>query len=66
MSKKTKKEWSRPQLVIIGQGNMEENVLAGCKSHANPTGTLSTATKTNCNEIAGSCGACQSNGGNVS
>lgn len=61
-----KKEWTTPRLVIIGEGRMEENVLAGCKSHSQPSGVTSTATKTNCNDLGGNCGACQSNGGNIS
>lgn len=64
--KKTKIAWKKPNLIIIGQGRPEENVLAGCKSHAQPTGALSTATKTNCNELTGGCGACHSNGGGIS
>lgn len=60
------KKWMRPHLIIIGQGRPEENVLKGCKSHAQPNGTLATATNTNCNKLTGSCGACQSNGGSVS
>lgn len=58
--------WAKPQLIIIGRSKPEESVLSGCKSHALPNGTLSTATKTNCNNLSGNCGACQSNGGNVS
>ncbi len=60
------KKWDRPQLIVIGRGKPEESVLSGCKSKANPNGTLSTATKTNCNNLDGNCGACQSNGGKVS
>ena len=64
--KKTKIEWKKPNLIIIGQGKPEENVLSGCKSNTQPIGTLATASKTNCNKLEGSCGACQSNGGGVS
>lgn len=59
-------DWKKPNLIIIGQGRPEEDVLKGCKSHANPSGLLSTATKTNCNLLEGKCGGCQSNGGGVS
>lgn len=57
-----KEEWNQPHLIILGQGKPEENVLAGCKSHAF-TGTpmTPTVTKTNCNNLGGNCGACQSN-----
>lgn len=61
-----KKTWTTPKLVVIGRGKPEESVLAGCKSHAQPYGTLATATKTNCNKLDGSCGSCQSNGGGIS
>ena len=61
-----KVEWTSPNLIIIGRGRPEESVLKGCKSRAQPNGTLATATNTNCNKIDGSCGACQSNGGGVS
>jgi len=66
MKRKNKKKWHQPKLIIIGEGRPEENVLTGCKSRVSPTGTLSTATNTNCNKLDGSCGACQSNGGKVS
>ncbi len=60
------KQWVKPALVIIGRGKPEESVLAGCKSHAQPNGALSTATHTNCNKIEASCGSCQSNANNAS
>lgn len=28
---KKQKKWSKPQLIILGRGKTEENVLAGCK-----------------------------------
>ena len=28
---KEQKHWSKPQLIILGRGKAEENVLAGCK-----------------------------------
>ena len=30
---KKRKKWSKPQLVIIGRGKSEENVLAACKGN---------------------------------
>ncbi len=27
-----KKQWSKPQLIVLGRGKPEENVLAGCKT----------------------------------
>lgn len=64
-----KKLWSRPKLIIIGEGTPEESVLAGCKGHGATSSTGPTSSKSNCNKIndnAGSCGACQSNGGGAS
>ena len=29
---KKHKKWLKPQLIILGRGKAEENVLAGCKS----------------------------------
>jgi hypothetical protein len=57
------KKWIQPKLIVIGQGTSEENVLSSCKSNASPTGVLSTATQTNCNEKDGTCAACKNNGG---
>jgi hypothetical protein len=30
-STKKQKKWAKPQLLILGRGKPEENVLAGCK-----------------------------------
>lgn len=40
-----KKKWITPQLIVLGRGTPEENVLAGCKT-SKLTG--SGATKTGC------------------
>lgn len=29
---KDKQQWVRPQLIVLGRGTPEENVLAGCKT----------------------------------
>jgi len=29
--KEKKEEWIKPQLIVLGRGTPEENVLAGCK-----------------------------------
>lgn len=64
---KTKKNiWKKPHLIIIGQGKAEESVLTSCKSNANPTSAISTASRTNCNELSGSCAGCRNNGGGIS
>lgn len=33
--KNNKKKWIPPQLIILGRGTPEENVLAGCKTSKN-------------------------------
>jgi len=30
-----KKPWTKPQLIVLGRGTPEENVLAGCKHGGN-------------------------------
>jgi len=30
--KDNRKKWIRPQLIVLGRGTPEENVLAGCKT----------------------------------
>ena len=30
--KESRKEWIAPQLIVLGRGTPEENVLAGCKT----------------------------------
>jgi hypothetical protein len=34
---KKQKKWSKPQLLILGRGKTEENVLAGCKGNNQAT-----------------------------
>ncbi|MBI3986858.1 MAG: hypothetical protein HY343_08065 [Lentisphaerae bacterium] len=34
----SKKKWTRPQLIVLGRGAPEENVLAWCKSAAGING----------------------------
>lgn len=63
---KNKKNWKKPHLIIIGQGKPEESVLTNCKSHAQPNSVISTASRTNCNEVSGSCAGCRNNGGGIS
>lgn len=64
-----KKQWSKPVLIVLGRTNPHESVLASCKNHKNPTGVVASATETNCNELQGTvkgCGACKSNGNDLS
>ena len=42
-----KRQWSKPQLVVLGRGKPEENVLAACK-HGNGPGPGNTGA---CNKI---------------
>jgi hypothetical protein len=30
--KENRKKWSQPQLIVLGRGTPEENVLGGCKT----------------------------------
>jgi len=48
--KDNRKKWIQPQLIVLGRGTPEENVLAGCK-----TSKLagSAATKVSCKKFNG-------------
>lgn len=41
---KKHKKWTKPQLIILGRGKTEENILAGCKN-ANGGGPASIFSK---------------------
>ena len=43
-----RKKWIPPQLIVLGRGTPEENVLAGCKT-SKLTGA--TATKVSCKKV---------------
>jgi hypothetical protein len=43
-----RKKWIQPQLIVLGRGTPEENVLAGCKT-SKLTGA--SATKVSCKKI---------------
>ena len=48
-----RKNWIQPQLIVLGRGTPEENVLAGCKTSKN---TGSAATVNNCKKTGtGNC-----------
>ncbi|MCU0486684.1 MAG: hypothetical protein MUC85_11325 [Anaerolineales bacterium] len=52
-----KKTWETPQLVVLGRGTPQENVLTHCKAQASGGGP-----ETNdqgCGWIGASCAACQ-------
>jgi len=57
--RKERKKWIPPQLIVLGRGTPEENVLVGCKMS---TMTGRSATKTSCKKKRG--GNC--NGGKCS
>lgn len=60
--KRNKILWVKPNLIVIGQGKPEENVLSGCKYHNSPITNLPYVSRSNCNELEANCGACQANG----
>ena len=48
-----RKKWTTPQLIVLGRGTPEENVLAGCKT-SKLTGN--SATQVSCKKLRlGSC-----------
>ena len=63
-----KKQWSRPELIILIKGQPEENILTQCKSvQGLPVQVAIGATGQNCkNWKEGTCGACQAEGGGSS
>jgi hypothetical protein len=57
--KENRKKWTPPQLIVLGRGTPEENVLRGCKT-STLTGTA--ATKTSCKKKVGAtCASAQCN-----
>jgi hypothetical protein len=63
--KKEMKIWEKPQLIIIGRANPEENVLEGCKaigafSAIKPQSSGQTGCDAKDND--GNCGACRGRG----
>lgn len=65
--KASKKDWSKPQLIIIGEGTPEENVLvAGCKSNHSKATIKPTTSHSNCNELGENCRSCKPNSGGAS
>lgn len=48
-----RKKWSRPQLIVLGRGTPEENVLAGCK---NAKRTAATGILNSCRKGGGCAG----------
>jgi hypothetical protein len=65
---KTMKNWEKPQLIIIGRANVEENVLKGCKAiGATFAPSPEAVAQTGCDTIdAGNCGACKARSGSGS
>jgi hypothetical protein len=58
--KDNRKKWTQPQLIVLGRGTPEENVLAGCKTSKLASATATKASckkgakcnKANCNTIS--------------
>lgn len=50
-----KREWTKPQLVVVIRGSAEENVLTVCKI-GNTTGPYNS--DGNCTDDLGRCGTC--------
>ena len=63
-----KKEWHRPELLVIVRSTPEENILAVCKYNgaALGIGLVQTTSGHGCQAAQGGCGACQSLGGSGS
>ncbi len=69
MSKK--RQWTKPQLIVLARGTPEEAVLAACKEIEHPgsftPGDPTSAAQTACNRgepnITENCGACQNRSG---
>jgi hypothetical protein len=53
-----RKKWLQPQLIVLGRGTPEENVLTGCKIKNKMSGR--NAAKTNCKKNVGCGGTCSS------
>lgn len=48
--KDNREKWTKPQLIVLGRGTPEENVLAGCKTSKL---TSASATKVSCRKKLG-------------
>lgn len=58
----TKKQWTRPQLIVLARGTPEERVLEHCKRIGAPTATVPAPVGQQGCDFAqddGNCGACQ-------
>jgi hypothetical protein len=61
-----KKNWEKPQLIVLARGTPEENVLTHCKYIGySATGVPQSVGQTGCDksETDKNCGACQSRSG---
>lgn len=53
-----RKKWCKPQLIVLGRGTPEENVLANCKSAAAPAASGANASRDGCKDKSkGQCNA---------
>jgi hypothetical protein len=55
-TKRSNEKWSKPQLIILGRGKSEENVLAGCKNATQSGG--SKQKYSDCRERGANCSPC--------
>jgi hypothetical protein len=57
-----KKEWERPELIILVKSHPEENVLLHCKTGGDQVTNqaINTPSGQDCKADTGQCGACQS------
>jgi len=52
-----RKKWSKPQLIVLGRGTPEENVLDGCKMPTLVSVSGTTTAKNGCKaRTSGTCG----------
>ena len=58
-----KKQWTKPQLVVLTRGTPEESVLVGCKLSNNPSPGPNNLMQDGCSENPSNCGACQARSG---
>jgi hypothetical protein len=60
-----KKQWTKPQLIVLSRGTPEESVLLQCKQIGGSFFATATAlAQIGCDQgDPGNCGACQSRGG---
>jgi hypothetical protein len=62
--KASKKQWTRPQLIVLARGTPDESVLEHCKDiNSGRTGAIAASQQNQCGQSQTDCGACLSRGG---